>query len=78
MATKLEKPIERALTRATDTKGKPLVARVSPEGVYLKPKGTRWENAYFVPWGTIYMEGAARKARETKLEREAARVAKQV
>lgn len=73
MSTELSKMFDRDLPRTTDSKGNPLVARMAPEGVYLKCKGERWTSAYFVSWDSIYWMGVKSKAQENKTDNAIAR-----
>lgn len=53
-----------------------LVARMTAEGVYMKPPKGRWSKAYFVSWGDMVHSGALRRANELKKERAERRAAK--
>lgn len=63
-------PLTKAVTRITDTvsRGRTLVAKMSPEGVYIKGAGERWSSAYLVPWAAAYDLGARLKARAVREE----------
>lgn len=50
----------------TDGRGKTLIARMSPEGVYIKRDHSRWSNALFLPWKSVFDYGAIRYANEQK------------
>jgi hypothetical protein len=70
MATKLKAGYGIVRETSLIEKGRPVLARITAEGVYLKPKGLREKSEYFVPWGTIFTQGAWRKAEEIKRERQ--------
>jgi hypothetical protein len=53
---------------------RPLVARILPHCVELRPKATR--TAYRVPWASIYNLGAWLAAEETRRQRAEARKAR--
>jgi hypothetical protein len=57
--------LTRHLTRVTGARvrGVPLVARLTPHNVTLRPFGTRTA-AFSVPWDAIYDLGAKLQARE--------------
>lgn len=58
MATFLKSAIEREVR---DSAGKPLVVRLTPEGVYTKLKGTRtWYGP--IGYGALFVRGAEMKA----------------
>jgi hypothetical protein len=71
MPTKLNKPV----TRAVDVSLRPteyrrgLVARMGPEGVFVKSPGGRWSKALLATWGDIVLVAAERRAEELKRER---------
>ena len=64
-------PLKNAVTHSTGTivRGRELIARMAPEGVYLKGSGQRWSSAYLVPWGALYDLGGRLKARMLHEER---------
>jgi len=71
MATRLTKPVVRMLEvplRATGFRTG-FVARLTEEGVYLKPPGARWTSAMLATWGDIAVAGATRKAQERERAR---------
>lgn len=67
----LKKPIVRAVDVSLNATGfrSGLVARITPEGIYVKPPGSRWTSAYFTSWADIMLVGADRKAAEVKKAR---------
>lgn len=46
-----------------------LVARMAPEGVYVKTERERWSSAYFIPWMAVHSVGAKLKAKALKEEK---------
>lgn len=53
-----------------------LVARMAPEGVYLKGKGRRWTSGIFLSWASVYDFGAIVKSKRIREERAAKRKAR--
>jgi hypothetical protein len=61
--------LQRAVTRfVVDQKGRPLVVRLTQEGVYLREKGRR---AWYGPlgYGWLFLRGAELAANEARAER---------
>lgn len=77
MSQQIKKSIERE-TRATDHRGKVLIARIATDGVYMKLKGQRWDSAVFMPWQGIYDYSCVRQAREDKREKQLQKEAKRM
>lgn len=50
----------------TDGRGKTLIARMSPEGVYIKRENGRWSKAFFLPWRSVFDYSVIRWANEQK------------
>lgn len=46
--------------------GDTLMARMSPEGIYMKREGGRWSKALFLPWASVFDYAAIRAANEAK------------
>lgn len=74
MATKIKGTIIREL--AAEERGKPLVAKITVEGVYLKRKGERWESAVLCPWEASYSAGCKIKAIENNRGKQIRRVSR--
>lgn len=78
MPTKLKKPVVRMVDvplRPNGFRGG-FVARLSDEGVYLKPPKGRWSKAFLATWGDVLTVAAMRKADEAKRARAAKRAAR--
>lgn len=67
MATELTKPVTRSIPILH--RGRTLVARMAPEGVYIKGARERWSSAYLVPWAALYDCGAKLKVLAKKREK---------
>jgi len=65
--TPLTKPVTRSLDAIN--RGRRLVTRITPEGVYTKGQGERWSSAYLVPWNAVDDLGARLLARRRKEEK---------
>lgn len=50
----------------TDGRGKTLIARMAPEGIYMKRERSRWDKALFLPWLSLFQTAAIRWANEQK------------
>lgn len=73
--TDLTRTVERHVETFMD-RGRTMIVRMAPEGIYMKQKGQRWTSAVFLPWGAAWSVGckmAAAKAREERRARRAAR-----
>jgi hypothetical protein len=71
-------PLSKAINRSVGVlhRGRALVVRVAPEGIYTKGARERWSSAYLVPWTALDDLGARLKARrdaEDKKQRRRAR-----
>lgn len=57
-------PLHKEIARITDIlhRGKLLVIKIAPEGLYIKGARERWSTAYLVPWQATYDLGAKMKA----------------
>jgi hypothetical protein len=78
MASKLKKPVTRYVEvplRAAKFRGG-FVARITDEGVYLKPPKGRWSNAYLATWGDMLVVAGQRRAEERKAAARARRRAR--
>jgi len=77
MTTVLTKPVFRTLS-VQDGFGRRhvMVAKVAPEGLYLKYKGERWTSALLLPWSAAYVKAAWLKAEQIKRERREKRALK--
>lgn len=75
MTTSLTKPVTRILEDIYE-RGRPLMVRLTREGIYVKRTGERWTTAYLCPWQAAYTVGAKIRAREIQAERVAKRKAK--
>jgi hypothetical protein len=65
MATTLDKkPVIRRLV--VYERNKQLIAKMAPEGIYLKREKTRWSGALFLPWMSVFTAAAIRYANEKK------------
>lgn len=71
-------PLGKDVTRVTQVfhRGRVLVVRMSPEGLYIKGARERWSSAYLVPWAMANDLGAKLKARRDREEKLARRKAK--
>lgn len=54
---------------ATDGRGKTLIARMSPEGVFIKREGGRWGKALFLSWRSVFDYAAIAWANEQKRQK---------
>lgn len=70
----LQKPVFRKLY-AKDASGRTraMVAKLAPEGVYLKHKDERWSSALLMPWFAIYERAAWLAAEKKQREKREAR-----
>ncbi len=68
-------PLHKAVARATDIlhRGKNLVVKMTPEGIYIKGARERWTTAYLVPWQMIYDLGGKLRAMQLRAEKKARR-----
>lgn len=65
-------PIRTEVVRLTGAinRGRLLVAKMAPEGMWIKGFLERWSSAYLVPWGALDDLGARLKARRDQTEKE--------
>lgn len=70
-------PLNKDVTRVTQVfhRGRVLVVRMSPEGIYIKGARERWSSAYLVPWTAAFDVGAKLKARRDREEKASKRKA---
>lgn len=62
------RPVRREVTRE---RGRDLIVRLAPEGIYLREKGRR--TAYLLPYGVAYVRGAMLAADQLRRDKAAAR-----
>jgi len=77
MTTELRKMVTR-LVETFYVKGRPLVVKMTMEGIYLKRQKERWSSAYFVPWQAMYVYGARIRALQIMDARKAKKKARRL
>jgi hypothetical protein len=55
-------------------RGRPLVAKFTHEGIYLKRKGEHWKSSVLCPWGAAFSAACKIKAMEDRKEKKNRRV----
>lgn len=73
--TDLTRAVERRLLTFSE-RGRPVVVRVAPEGIYLKAAGRRWSNAVLLPWGAAWSVACKMEVERKRRERRARRAAR--
>ena len=68
MASSLKKPIVRQIDSFLE-RGRPVVIRVTDEGVYIKRRGEHWKTAVLCTWGAAFSAACKMKAIKDREEK---------